>query len=566
MLKKGMVAAIVVMFSLVASVVQAANWYTWGDWVMKDGDTSANRFFAIGVWPKYGATLYSAQYLPGNFNNFNVIYLDRDQERPWWMSNEWTWMIGGLNFSWFYQGGTNGGYNPPRVLTGYSNPDWGINTSEMQTLRSISINQPTTIKNFIKTYSVYPWRDSLEARNITNFIWECVGEAEYGAENGRHNWCWYPEILQRYYQSIREEFGETPSLVTLGLGPVATWYSDGAASGNYLFYEMSGATLYNLENYYSNQYVRNGTSSEYASGNLSGYYLSNTTQLASLFQNAQNVMMINSYGYFMSDPGNAGRVVGALQSGITYNSKPVWMWFNVGDMDSEANLKKVKCQMFAAIVRGCTGVFFYAPEAPDVNFGYYAQSLAQQLKDMTHIFTGTEITRSTHSLYDCIFYSVRQSASTGKKYLICVNTSGSSLYVNYDNFSGFTFHIPSQSLPLPPYGVNVASEDGTFISSKIATPFGPETDSERPKEVIVSVNPNPFNPETTITYTLDQASHVTLDIFSITGQKVRTLVNENHQAGTHSAKFIAKGLSSGVYLYRLSSNGMTKTGTLTYMK
>ncbi len=70
--------------------------------------------------------------------------------------------------------------------------------------------------------------------------------------------------------------------------------------------------------------------------------------------------------------------------------------------------------------------------------------------------------------------------------------------------------------------------------------------------------PNPFNPETTISYHIPKKGHVTIDIYNIKGQKIRSLLKEEQEAGQHS--IIWKGhndqgqkVSSGTYLYRVKS-------------
>ncbi len=72
--------------------------------------------------------------------------------------------------------------------------------------------------------------------------------------------------------------------------------------------------------------------------------------------------------------------------------------------------------------------------------------------------------------------------------------------------------------------------------------------------------PNPFNPSTTISFYLTQSSRVTLDLFSILGEKVNTLISGNLKPGFHSIDFSADNLSSGVYFYRLNTgyNSITK--------
>ncbi|MCK4696071.1 MAG: T9SS type A sorting domain-containing protein, partial [Candidatus Cloacimonetes bacterium] len=70
--------------------------------------------------------------------------------------------------------------------------------------------------------------------------------------------------------------------------------------------------------------------------------------------------------------------------------------------------------------------------------------------------------------------------------------------------------------------------------------------------------PNPFNPTTTIKYSLKVNSKVSLNIYNIKGQKVRTLVSKVLPAGEHSIiwngrDFNGNRVSSGVYFYKLKA-------------
>ncbi len=68
--------------------------------------------------------------------------------------------------------------------------------------------------------------------------------------------------------------------------------------------------------------------------------------------------------------------------------------------------------------------------------------------------------------------------------------------------------------------------------------------------------PNPFSVETTIDYHLNEKSHIELNVYTISGQKVATLINQKQYAGNHSVKFFASGLPCGVYLCKLiATNG-----------
>ncbi len=78
--------------------------------------------------------------------------------------------------------------------------------------------------------------------------------------------------------------------------------------------------------------------------------------------------------------------------------------------------------------------------------------------------------------------------------------------------------------------------------------------------------PNPFNPTTTISYSLPHRSHVTLTVFNTLGQRVADLINGDLDAGYHEVQFNAGNLASGVYLYRLQTGGYTETRKLCVMK
>ncbi|MDP4117336.1 MAG: T9SS type A sorting domain-containing protein, partial [Bacteroidota bacterium] len=78
--------------------------------------------------------------------------------------------------------------------------------------------------------------------------------------------------------------------------------------------------------------------------------------------------------------------------------------------------------------------------------------------------------------------------------------------------------------------------------------------------------PNPFNPNTTINYRLPQSGPVTIKVYDVLGNEVKTLVNEYKSAGEYSINFDAGKLSSGVYIYRITSGGYTSAKKMTLIK
>ncbi|MEX0928422.1 MAG: T9SS type A sorting domain-containing protein [Balneolales bacterium] len=94
-----------------------------------------------------------------------------------------------------------------------------------------------------------------------------------------------------------------------------------------------------------------------------------------------------------------------------------------------------------------------------------------------------------------------------------------------------------------------------------------EDEEELPEIYELKENyPNPFNPTTQISYGIPEASHVTLEIYDITGRLISSLVNEDQQAGYHEVNFNADALSSGVYIYRLKAGEFVKTRQMTLIK
>ena len=78
--------------------------------------------------------------------------------------------------------------------------------------------------------------------------------------------------------------------------------------------------------------------------------------------------------------------------------------------------------------------------------------------------------------------------------------------------------------------------------------------------------PNPFNPSTQISFSLAVNGLVTLSVYNLLGQEVKTLINRSLEAGSHSINFEASALQSGIYIYKLTSAGSTLTKKMMLVK
>ena len=94
-----------------------------------------------------------------------------------------------------------------------------------------------------------------------------------------------------------------------------------------------------------------------------------------------------------------------------------------------------------------------------------------------------------------------------------------------------------------------------------------ENNNNVPTKFSLSQNyPNPFNPSTKIKYSIPTSAFTTLKVYDILGNEVKTLVNGQMQAGSHEIEFNASTLSSGVYFYKLQSDGLIQTKKMVILK
>jgi len=94
-----------------------------------------------------------------------------------------------------------------------------------------------------------------------------------------------------------------------------------------------------------------------------------------------------------------------------------------------------------------------------------------------------------------------------------------------------------------------------------------QSSNKVPENFRLSQNyPNPFNPTTTISFDVKNAEFITLKVYNVIGQEVATLVQERMSPGTYTASFDASGLTSGVYIYRLTSGGSVQSRSMILLK
>ena len=78
--------------------------------------------------------------------------------------------------------------------------------------------------------------------------------------------------------------------------------------------------------------------------------------------------------------------------------------------------------------------------------------------------------------------------------------------------------------------------------------------------------PNPFNPNTNISFSISTGAFVSLKVFDILGNEVASLVNEHLETGRYSTSFSARTISSGIYFYQLRTGNVVETRKMILMK
>ena len=116
----------------------------------------------------------------------------------------------------------------------------------------------------------------------------------------------------------------------------------------------------------------------------------------------------------------------------------------------------------------------------------------------------------------------------------------------------YSFRISDIQSGVQYYRLKQIDFDGTETIYNSVEVTGPV-----PNTFVLNQNhPNPFNPATTISFSLPVESVVTIKLFNLLGQEVTQITNTNFNSGNHKIEFNAEGLSSGTYIYSLEAKGV----------
>ncbi len=109
-------------------------------------------------------------------------------------------------------------------------------------------------------------------------------------------------------------------------------------------------------------------------------------------------------------------------------------------------------------------------------------------------------------------------------------------------------------------------EDMYFIRLQDDLSSAGRIDLFLPTDLVLSSYPNPFNPTTTISFSLPKAGDVSLKVYDVTGREVQTLAEQRYEAGEHAVTFDGSALPSGIYFAQMNAGTVTQTRKMVLLK
>ncbi len=141
---------------------------------------------------------------------------------------------------------------------------------------------------------------------------------------------------------------------------------------------------------------------------------------------------------------------------------------------------------------------------------------------------------------------------------------------NWTNINNGLSNVQIHSLAINSSNIIFAGShgDGVFQLKFFETDITFEIDSGiMPGRYALTQNyPNPFNPSTKINFSLPRVSCVNLSVYNLLGQKVETLIKKEMVAGNYNVTWDGIDVASGIYFYRLESNGFVETKKMLLLK
>jgi len=199
-----------------------------------------------------------------------------------------------------------------------------------------------------------------------------------------------------------------------------------------------------------------------------------------------------------------------------------------------------------------------SPFAQDVSVHYDGTVMATEASANVGAVLMTFRTAEDVRVTNLTSMTLRQSAAAGELKVLLYDISAKSIGSGLRDLIRIEGHAELVSLEAADY-------NGNMLITKLGQVTLPTTFA------LGQNYPNPFNPETVIEFALPTAGDVSLSVYNVAGQLVKTLINGNMRAGYHQIRWDGRDasdrdVSSGVYFYKLDTNGFSETRKMLLVK
>ncbi len=181
----------------------------------------------------------------------------------------------------------------------------------------------------------------------------------------------------------------------------------------------------------------------------------------------------------------------------------------------------------------------------------WSDAIPVELSSFTTSVSGNSVTlnwKTATETNNSGFAVQRKTSNSGWTNISFVNGNGTSTQTHEYSYTDNNLETGKYS-----YRLKQVDLDGSFGYSNVV-----EANVETPARFELAQNyPNPFNPTTKIDFSVPANSNVKLTVYNVLGQQIAVLVNGFMKSGNHTADFNAAGFNSGLYFYKLESNGVS---------
>jgi len=195
-------------------------------------------------------------------------------------------------------------------------------------------------------------------------------------------------------------------------------------------------------------------------------------------------------------------------------------------------------------------------------------------------FAWMTIDQTNGNLY-FVFYDRRNYTSSGQTDVYMArSTDGGSSFTNFkiseepftpfpDNYLGHYIGVSVHNNIVRPVWTRIDNDYPSLWTAIVDSVTAVENNSDQVAlyDYVLEQNfPNPFNPSTTISYSIPELSFVTLKVYDVLGNEIATLVNEEKISGDYNVQFTGTELPSGIYFYSIIAGKYRETKKMVLLR